>query len=130
MRYERVKVKRDTNTVHNVLVRPWEVPVLEYVFEEGNVEFTDEFETVSQDYPDPAKELQRLEKCYGSDPKSGIPYAISVFGDGRKGLRELAKMIAESKAEDDKAAKAAPVKATVKPRRRRIADEAVDSLLS
>ena len=35
MRYEKVKVTRDTNTVHNREVPPWEVPILEYLFEEG-----------------------------------------------------------------------------------------------
>ncbi len=134
MRYERVKVKRDTNTVHNVLVRPWEVPLLEFIFGEGNIEFLDEFEQVkdrdgnTDTYPEAAKELERLCKVYGSDPKSGVAHANSVYGNARAGVRTLAKLIDEAKAEDAKAAKAPAKKATAKPRRAR--SELAESLLS
>ena len=87
MRYERVKVKRDTNTVHNRAAPPWEIPVLEFIFEGGNVEPLGVFEEVAGEYPNAAQELDRLVKCYGSDPKSGEPYANSVFGNGRAGVR-------------------------------------------
>ena len=43
MRHERVKVTRDGNTVHNRAVPPWEIPILEYLFDPGNVEPLDEF---------------------------------------------------------------------------------------
>jgi len=116
MRYERVKVKRDTNTVHNTAVAPWEIPLLEFIFEDGNVERTGQFEEIARDYPEPAKELDRLIRAYGSDPKSGVAHANSVFGNARAGERTLKKMIDDAEAEDK--AVAAPAKKAAKPRSR------------
>src|ERR1700675_1384677 len=126
MRYERVKVKRDTNTVHNRAVAPWEIPVLEFLFEDGNIERLDVFEEVAGEYPDAAKELDRLVRCYGSDPKSGVPYANSVYGNARAGIRSLEKLIDDAKVEDKAAAtEKAPV-----AKRGRPAKVEADSLLS
>ena len=128
MRYERVKVTRDTNTVHNRAVAPWEIPVLEYLFEDGNVERLGIFEEVPGDYPEPAKELDRLVRVYGADPKSGVAHANSVYGNARAGERSLAKLIQEAKEDDEAAAKeAAPAPAPIKRRGR---PAAADSLLS
>ena len=127
MRYERVKVKRDTNTVHNRAAPPWEIPVLEFIFEGGNIEPLGVFEEVAGEYPDASRELDRLVKCYGSDPKSGEPYANSVFGNGRAGVRAVQKMIDDAKAEDEAAAlEKAPTPAPKAKRGRQVAD----SLLS
>jgi hypothetical protein len=109
MRYERVKVTRDTNTVHSREVPPWEIPLLEHLFDEGNVVRTGEFVTptpgklINQVYPDAKTELNRLIDAYKGDPKSGIPYAISVYGNGKGGERALQKLIDEAKAEDEAA---------------------------
>lgn len=128
MRYERVKVKRDTNTVHNRAVAPWEIPVLEFLFEDGNVERTAVFEEVAGEYPDPANELDRLVRCYGSDPKSGVPYANSVYGNARAGERSLAKLIADAQTEDESAVdEKAPSPAPTRKRSRQA--KAADSLL-
>lgn len=124
MRYERVKVTRDTNTVHNIAVALWEIPVLEFLFED--VERLDQFETVDREYPEPAKELDRLVRAYGSDPKSGIPHANSVFGNARAGIRSLTKMIEDAKAEDA----AATQEAAPAPKRRGRKAAAAESLLS
>jgi len=130
MRYERVKVKRDTNTVHNHAVAPWEIPVLEFLFEAGNIEPLDEFVAIEGEYPDATAELDRLAKVYGADAKSGIPHAFSVFGSGRKGVRELQKLIDDAKANDESAqTKATPIPAAPKKRGRRPAYEN-ESLLS
>jgi hypothetical protein len=106
-----------------VLVRPWEFSVLEFLFGEGNVVQTGEFETVDQEYPVAAKELSRLVSAYGTDPKSGIPHANSVFGNARAGEKVLAKLIDEARAEDETAV--APAKKAAKPR-----GKVADSLLS
>ncbi len=128
MRYERVKVNRDTNTVHNRAVAPWETPILEYIFDEGNVTRTGVFEEVSGEYPEAPRELDRLVRAYGADPKTGIPYANSVFGNAQAGVRSLRKLIEDAQSEDEEAAKeAAPVPAPAR-KRRRAAVEA-DSLL-
>lgn len=135
MRYERVKVSRDTNTVHNLAVAPWEVPILEFIFEEGNVVRTGVYEEVSrgprhpEGYPDAAKELQRLVECYGHDPKSGVPYANSTYGNARAGVRSMQKLIDEAKAEDEAvAAEKVSTPAPAKKRSRKIDDS--ESLLS
>lgn len=129
MRYERVKVKRDTNTVHNRAVAPWEIPVLEFLFEDGNVERTGTFEEVQGEYPGAANELDRLVRCYGSDPKSGVPYANSVYGNARAGERSLAKLIEDARSEDEAAAEEkAPIPAPTTKRGRKA--QAPESLLS
>jgi len=126
MRYERVKITRDQNLVVNRAIAPWEVPVLEFLFEEGNVERLDEFEEVAGEYPDAAKELDRLVRAYGSDPKSGVPYANSTYGNARAGIRTLAKLIAEAQDEDKAASKQ---KSTPTPAKRGRKAAASDSLL-
>jgi hypothetical protein len=128
MRYERVKIKRDTNTVHNRAMAPWEIPMIEYIFDEGNVEPLGEFEEVAGEYPEAAKELDRLVRAYGSDPKSGVAYANSVYGNARAGVRALAKLIDDAKSADLEAAEEkAPVPAP-KSKRSRTA-QAADGLL-
>jgi hypothetical protein len=137
MRHERVKVTRDGNTVHNRTVPPWEIPVLEFLFDPGNVEPTGEFVEVKGrlegdkvEYPDASVELARLVKAYGSDPKSGIATANSVFGNGRRGVTELRKLIDAAKAEETTARQVKAPK-PVKQARRAAYEPAVnDSLLS
>jgi hypothetical protein len=134
MRYERVKITRDTNTVHSRDVPPWEIPLIEHLFDEGNVVRTGEFivptegKLINKDYPDAKVELNRLIDAYKADPKSGIPYAISTYGNGSAGVRSLQKLIDTAKEDDEAAAKeTAPTPAKSKKRSR--AAEA-DSLLS
>jgi hypothetical protein len=127
MRYERVKVKRDTNTVHNRAVAPWEIPVLEFLFEDGNIERLEVFEEVAGEYPEATVELDRLVRAYGSDPKSGVPYANSVYGNARAGVRSLQKLIDDAKEDDLEAAKQVPAPVQAKRSRRAAAAE---SLLS
>jgi hypothetical protein len=134
MRYEKVKVTRDTNTVHSREVPPWEFPLIEFLFGEGNLVRTDEFvvptkgKLINHDYPDAKIELNRLIDAYKADPKSGIPYAISVYGNGTAGVRSLQKLIDEAKDADKAAAKeTAPTPARAKKRGRTVE---ADSLLS
>jgi hypothetical protein len=136
MRYERVKVTRDTNTVHSREVAPWEIPMLEHLFgDDGNVVRTGEFVVPTEGklinkgaYPDGKTELNRLIDAYKSDPKSGIPYAISVYGNAAAGARALQKLIDDAKSEDE-AADLASAPAPAKTKKRGRAAEA-DSLLS
>jgi hypothetical protein len=125
MRYERVKVKRDTNTVHNRAVPPWEIPMLEWVFDEGNIERLGVFEEVAGEYPEAPQELDRLVRVYGTDTKSGVPHANSVYGNARAGIRVLQKLIDDAKAEDEAAAPMPPPRA----KRGRVA-RAADNLLN
>lgn len=122
MRYERVKIKRDLQTMHNRETAPWEVPVLEFIFEDGNVERLNEFLEVKRPYPTAASEFDRLTRAYGSDPQSGVPYVASVYGNASAGVRALQRAIDDAKAEDEADAKTpavapAPVKKRGRPAR-------------
>jgi hypothetical protein len=116
MRHEKVIIKRDTNTVHNKTIAPWEIPILEYLFDEGNVIRTGEYVQADVDYPPAAEEMTRLMKAYGADSKTDIPHAVTVFGAARVGVRALAKAIDAARAEDAEDNGAAP-EATTGPRR-------------
>jgi hypothetical protein len=101
MLYERVKITRDPHTVYNRSVLPWEIAILEFTFEEGNVQRLGTQERTADAYPDPATEFQRLTVAYGSDPQSGTPYVASVYGQASQGVNALRRAIAEVKAEDE-----------------------------
>jgi hypothetical protein len=102
MRHEVVKVKRDNNTVHSLTVAPWEVPVLEYLFGEGNVEPQGQFvDAPGRDYPDARDEMGRLQKAYGADVKTDVPHVVSVYGTARVGVKALAKAIDAARGEED-----------------------------
>ena len=129
MRYERVTIKRDLQTVHNKEFAPWEIPILEFVFEDGNVQRLDEFVEAAREYPDAHKEFERLTKAYGSDPQSGVPYAASVYGNAGVGVRNLRKAIEDAKSADADAAKEdAPVPVQKSKRSRQ--SQTADSLLN
>lgn len=129
MRHERVKVTRDGNTVHNRAVPPWEIPILEFLFDPGNVEPLEDFVEVEGEYPEAGAEIARLVKAYGSDPKSGIAHANSVYGNGRRGVTELRKLIDTAKAEEAAAAKKAP-KAAKRARRAAYEPASDEALMS
>jgi hypothetical protein len=105
MQYVRVKVKRDPQMAVVNLFPRWEIPMLKYTFEDGNVEELDS-EEVARDYPNAAAEYSRFVKVYGADSKSGIPHVVSVYGEGSRGVRSLQEAIDEAKLADQPAPKA------------------------
>lgn len=126
MRYQRVKVTRDPHTVYNRSVPPWEIAILEFTFESGNVIVQEEVETNDLPYPSAVVEFQRLEKAYGSDPQSGVPYVASVYGQASAGVNHLKRVIADAKAEAEAAAR--PRRAA--GRRRQAIDVSADPLMA
>lgn len=104
LRYERVKVKRDERTTHNRAVAPWEIPMLEFLFGEGNVEALGEYEIVRQDYPAPQEEFHRLKVRYGRNPETHEDNVVSVFGNARRGVEALSVMIDKAREADTVAA--------------------------
>jgi hypothetical protein len=124
MRYQKVKVKRDTQTVHNNLVAPWEIPILEFMFENGNVEVLEQFEESERDYPDPNAEFHRLETVYGRDPETQIHNVASVYGNSRQGARALGRAIDEAR-EDAEAANVPKRRVVGKAAVTRFADDAL-----
>lgn len=129
MRLERCKITRDVNTVYNRAVSEWELPVLQYVFDAGNVVRTGQFEVSDREYPEAASEFARLASRYGSDPQSDQPYVEIVYGQGRIGVREMEKLIKETQAAEETKPKPAKVKSAKKSGKRRASAE-TDSLLS
>lgn len=101
MRHEKVIIKRDNHTVHHKTLAPWEVPIVEYLFDEGNVTHTGEYVQADQEYPPAAEEMVRLMKAYGADVKTDIPHAVTVYGAARAGVRALAKAIEAAREEEE-----------------------------
>ncbi len=129
MRYERVEIKRDGNTVHNKEVAPWEIPILEFLFDEGNVRRLGVFVEAPGEYPDAAREHARLHKVYGEDAKSGEPFVVSIFGNAGAGVRALRKEIEAAQADEQEAAKTTKKPQSSRKARSVSIDEA-DALLS
>jgi hypothetical protein len=109
MRHEKIKITRDAQTVHNLSVAPWEVPVLEVIFGEGNVTLQGEFVPAPGGYPDPGQEMTRLQKVYGADAETGEHHVATVYGKARSGVKALGDAIAQAKA--DEAREKRPTKA-------------------
>jgi hypothetical protein len=135
MRHEKVIIKRDNHTVHVKTMAPWEIPIVEYLFDEGNVTHTGEYVQADQYYPPAAEEMTRLMKAYGSDVKTDIPHAVTVYGAARAGVRALAKAIDAAKEEEDEDGAAPPAttgaRETLRHRRtNRIRPNAGDALLA
>ena len=101
MRHIRIKIKRDTNTIHNRSVPEWEIPILAFLFDDGNIENLETFEPVAGDYPEPNSEYERLRMAYGFDPQSGIPYVASVYGQAQAGVRALNKAMVQAREEEE-----------------------------
>lgn len=120
MRYERVTVKRDTQTTYVRDVPPWEIPLLEFTFEDGNVVRTGQFTEVDREYPEAGAEFARLAQAYGADAKADVPHVASVYGDSGRGLRELQRAIDSARRED----------AAAKPRRSHRSQFAADPLMA
>lgn len=108
MRHEVLIIKRDTQTAIRKTIAPWEVPIVEYLFDEGNVTHTGEFVEADQEYPPASEEMIRLMKAYGADVKTNIPHAVTVYGAARAGVRALAKAIDAAQEEEDEAGEAPP----------------------
>lgn len=130
MRHERIKITRDTNTVHNKTVCPWEIPVIEFLFEDANVTRLGEYVEVKEEYPAPLAEFQRLTLTYGEDRKSGVPHVASVYGDARRGVKALGEAIEEARKADIQAAKTGLKTAKAPKQRSSRKVETADALLS
>jgi Zn-dependent M32 family carboxypeptidase len=105
-------IKRDTQTTHNRAVPPWEIPILEMIFGEGNVEQTGIFEEVvntgpngeePRDYPEATEEYDRLVQRYKKDPETKLEIVAEVYGQSRKGIKALAEAIEEARQSDEDA---------------------------
>jgi hypothetical protein len=129
MRHYEVKIKRDTQTTYVVQVPEWEIPLLEYVFEQGNIDRLEGVVKFDREYPSADYEFDRLARAYGKDPQTGETYVSKVYGNAGIGIRALKKlMIDERTAEDSEPVHVAKV---AQPKRQRqAAPSAGDPLLA
>lgn len=103
MRHVKLKINRDTHTTYSKSVPEWEVAIIDFIFE-GNITLADDPEDreydvlTDREYPTAAMEMDRLARCYGEDPQSGISYAATVYGQAGAGIRALGKAINDAKA--------------------------------
>jgi hypothetical protein len=88
MRFITVKVTRDTNSSHAGDVAPWELPILDFMHGEGNVQRVGETFT-STELPEAAEEFNRLVTRYGMDNETGIANTAQVYGQARVGVKAL-----------------------------------------
>lgn len=77
-------------------VSAWELVILQEVFGEGNVEIKQEFHRPFE-APDVEIERSRLERLYGVEDQTKIPYVDVAYGRGPSGLKALSRAIAQAK---------------------------------
>lgn len=124
MRHVEVKVKRDTQTTYVVTIPEWEIPILEYIFDEGNVERIGDGVVLEREYPSAEFEFDRLEKIYGKDSETKKTFASEVYGNAGVGIRNLKRAMLEAQEADGHE--------PVKPQKRvaKVAASSADPLLA
>lgn len=124
MRHVEVKIKRDTQTTYVVSVPEWEVPIIEFLYDDGNVEQLETVTTIDREYPSAEYEFDRLTKAYGKDSDTKVPIVAAVYGNAGAGVRALKKAMLDAQTAEGH--KPAPVKKQV----RKVAASSGDSLLA
>lgn len=97
MRFITAKITRDTNHSVSTDHAPWELPILEALYEPGNVEVTGEKVIADRELPDAGEEFQRLASRYGVNTETGVTIVEEVFGRGGQGRKALADLIEAEK---------------------------------
>ena len=106
MIYEKVKIVRDSNTAYNRAMPAWEIPVVNFIFDAGNVQPTGVLDRVDRPHPSAEVEYDRLQRRYGEDTKSGVPYVTSIYGPGERGIANLQDAIDAAELEEQKQVRA------------------------
>jgi hypothetical protein len=91
-----IEVRRNESTTVRTIVPAWEVPLLQALHGQINVNIL-ESTVRTAEVPDAEAEFQRLENRYGrtrqEDGSVGMPYAQAVFGQFMPGIMTLERMI-------------------------------------
>lgn len=69
----------------------WELPILEAMYGEGNLEDVQQFEGDVDQILEPDQEMDRLCRVYGRDKETKVPNAELAYGRGPAGVRVLAQ---------------------------------------
>jgi hypothetical protein len=97
MRYVKVNVMRDETTNMQILVGPWEVPILEAKHGESRLEVGEHVDYPDRPWPiDGASEMQRLGALYGktSAADNSPTFAELAYGHGKLGIKAMDAAIA------------------------------------
>lgn len=95
MQYAIVTIRLSELHTQRLEMPPWEIPVAAAVHGDADVQVVDQVD-VDRHPPDALEEFGRLERRYGVDPKSEIPYVAQVYGQHQPGISRLAQAIAEA----------------------------------
>lgn len=87
-----VLVTRDPMFITPKQIAPWELPLLQAKWP-GGTEVGAFTPGVKGEMPDADAEYARLEKVYGIDSDTKIPYVAEVYGRGEAGIDKLAEAI-------------------------------------
>lgn len=98
MRFITATVTRDTNHSTTNDYAPWELPILEHLYDSGNVEVTGEKIVADRELPEASDEFARLEARYGKNSETGVPHIEEVYGRGNQGIKALAELIDKERA--------------------------------
>jgi hypothetical protein len=104
-KYSRVTLDRSETTKLTLDMAPWEVAVMAAANGNSHVAVIGET-PVNRQLPDPAAEYDRLAAKYKFEGDGGRTYVSLVYGEGDRGIAELAKEIDKARA----VARAAPIK--------------------
>lgn len=105
MRFITVTVTRDTNHSTSNDYAPWELPILEHLYDTGNVEVGSEKIVKDRELPEAGDEFARLDGRYGKNSETGVPHVEEVFGRGNQGVKALAELIDKERAAPKKPAR-------------------------
>ena len=85
-----LQVVRDPTLKVPRTVPAWELPILEAMYGEGNLEDVQQHEGEVDQILDPEQEMDRLIRVYGRDKETKVPNAELAYGRGPAGVRVLA----------------------------------------
>lgn len=109
IRYFRCLVVRDAMMKIPRQGPAWELPILEAIYGEGNLEDVEEFETDAPEPLPPEDELARLGKAYGrekrEDGSAGDSWATIAYGRGAVGSKNLRGLMEDAIVSDEPKAK-------------------------
>lgn len=132
LEHVQILIERDAMTKVPKVIRPWELPVYEAMYDDGEEDATAGFSVSGRvvvevdEIPDASEEFARMRAFYGVD-STGQPWADVAYDRGRKGVAMLRKAINEAfgadSVDDDE-----PEAPKAKRGRKAAQNEAVDPL--
>ena len=99
MRLVEVRVERDERLAVPTSIPPWELPILEAIHGAEKVVEIRRWSD-GRRYPSPQGEYERLVKRYGVHVESDTAWAIRVYGEGQKAVRDLASAMKDAAIEE------------------------------